>query len=212
MSKILRAIAVIAVCVTIIYLANMYQNKTALQKEIDTTKTTIVTQLISLNNMETAKMSMQKIVEWKQWLEDLVPGKNWDNMIQNFLFEDSIKITAYADIIAGFDLTILNTGAINLSDDKKTITLTLPAPKILHASLTKETKPFVRKRWILSAGDLALESDVRNKTLEKMTQEAIDNGLLTQAQKNAQNAFSKLLEPLGYSIKEVVMQSGGVQL
>ena len=212
MIKILRAIAVIAVCATIIYLANMYQNKTALQKEIDTTKTTIVTQLVSLNNMETAKMSMQKIVEGKQWLQDLIPGKNWDNTIQNFFFEDSIKITAYADIIAGFDLTTLTTGAINLADDKKTITLTLPTPKILHASLTKETKPFVRTRWILSAGDLDLETDVRNKTLEKMTQEAIDNGILIQAQKNAQTAFSKLLEPLGYSIKEVVIQTGGVQL
>lgn len=212
MIKILRAVAVIAICATIIYLANIYQQKTALKKEIDTTKTTIVTQLVSLNNMETAKMSMQKIVEGKQWLQDLIPGKNWDNTIQNFFFEDSIKITAYADIIAWFDLTTLTTGAINLADDKKTITLTLPAPKILHASLTKETKPFVRKRGILSAGDLALETDVRNKTLEKMTQEAIDNGLLTQAQKNAQNAFSKLLEPLDYSIKEVVIQSGSIQL
>lgn len=211
MIKLFRALAVIAVCGVILYIAHIYQNKTALQKEIDLSRTTIVTQLVKMSNVETAKMSMQKIIAGKKAFEDLLPGNTVDNAIQNFLFEDSLQLVAYADITAWFNLNNISTGAVSVNENKE-ITLILPQAQILHASLTPETKPFTRKRGILSAGDVQLETDVRNKALEKMTAEAIQNWLIQRAQENAKDAFSKLFAPMWYTLKDVQFSTGNIQL
>ena len=124
MLKALRPLSIIAICAVLFFFGYEFFYAKPLEKEINTTKTTIVTQLVALNNLETARMTLAKNVEWKQWLEDLLPGKNRDNMVQNFLFEDSIQITAYADIIAWFDLKKYNANSVTVNADK-TVTITL---------------------------------------------------------------------------------------
>lgn len=190
-----------------------YKHTQAQKKEIDTTKTTIVMQLSAVSMLETATMHMQKIIAWKQWLDDLFPGSTRDNALQNFLFEDSIQIDAHALITAWFDLTHLGKDAIQIASStaqttgSRYISIVLPNPQIIHASLTKETAPFIRKRGILSAGDMTLETDMRNKTIDVMTQEAIDNGILDEAKKNAQKAIEKILVPLGYTIEHITYET-----
>jgi hypothetical protein len=204
MAKSLRSLAIIAVCIVVLFFGYEYFYAKPLQKQIDTTKTTVVTQLSALSNLETARMTLEKIVEWKQWLEDLIPGKNWDNVIQKFLFQDSIQMIAYADIVAGFDLSKVTSGSI-LVGTWKNISITLPAAKILSASLTKDTKPFVRKLGLLNNWDLQLETEVRNKTVEAMTQEAIDKGILEAAEKNAQVALKTIVASIWYTLISVVI-------
>jgi hypothetical protein len=161
-----------------------------------------VTQLSALNNLETARMTLQKVVEWKQWLQDLLPGKNWDNVIQKFLFQDSIQIVAYADIVAWFDLSQIISWSI-IVGTWKNVSIILSPAKILSASLTKDTKPFIRKLGLLNNGDLQLETEVRNKTLETMTQDAIDKGILLVAEKNAQVALKTIIASIGYTLTSV---------
>jgi Protein of unknown function (DUF4230) len=102
----------------------------------------------------------------------LFPGYAVDNIIQKFLFEDSIHMVAYADIVAGFDLHKLTTGSITIENN--TISITLPKAIVLHTALTPETKPLVRKLGVLTKGDEQLETELRNKTLEAMTAEALE--------------------------------------
>lgn len=63
MIKSLRYLAIIAICIVLIFFGYQYFYAKPLQKQIDTTKTTIVTQLTAINNLETARMSLEKIVE-----------------------------------------------------------------------------------------------------------------------------------------------------
>lgn len=54
---------------------------------------------------------------------------------------------------------------------------------------------------------MTLETDMRNKTIDVMTQEAIDNGILDEAKKNAQKAIEKILAPLGYTIEHITYET-----
>lgn len=207
MLKSLRYIMVIVVCITILFFwYHWYSTQQAKKQYIDLTKTTIVMQLESLNNIETASMTLQKTVEGKNWLKDLIPNSSRDNVVQNFLFEDTIELIATAKITAWFDLSKINSWSVLVNKDDMSVTLILPKAEVLQYSLTPDTKPFLRKRWILNAWDIALETEVRNQTLEKMKQEAIDKWLLQAAEKNANAAFKAILGSFGVNLNNVVIQ------
>lgn len=150
-------------------------------------------------------MHMQKVVEGKQWLEDLLPANDWDNTLQEFLFGDSMQLVAYAEVVAWFDISNLNTGSI-IVDWENIVSLILPEPKILNSHLTSETKPFVRKTGIFAGQNTQMETEIRNKTLEIMTQEAIDKWILDEAIKNAKWALLPLFSSMGYTINEITIQ------
>jgi hypothetical protein len=61
----------------------------------------------------------------------------------------------------------------------------------------------VRKLGILNNGDLQLETEVRNKTLEAMTQEAIDKGILQAAERNVEMALKGIIASIGYTLTSV---------
>jgi F0F1-type ATP synthase membrane subunit b/b' len=63
MAKSLRSLAIIAICAVILFFGYQYFYAKPLQKQIDTTKASIVTQLSAINNLETARMTLEKIVE-----------------------------------------------------------------------------------------------------------------------------------------------------
>jgi Protein of unknown function (DUF4230) len=150
-------------------------------------------------------MIMQKTVQWKQWLKDLIPNSTRDNVVQKFLFEDSIEMIATAKVTAGFDLSQITTWSIIINEDN-TVILTLPKAKILQYALTPETKPFLRRRWILQPGDIQMETEVRNQTLEQMEKEAIEKWILKNAEKNAVDAFKVIMRTVGVTLKDVIIQ------
>ncbi len=207
-AKSLMALAIIAICAVILFFGyQWYFAKPNSQKiEVDMTKTTIITQLASVGNLETVRMNLQKIVEGKKWLEDILPNKDRDNLIQTFFFGDKIQLVAYAEIVAWFDISKLTTGDIKINTDNS-ITLILPAPKILSSYLTEESKPFLRETGILTNGNEQLETEIRNETLKIMTIEAIQRGILDAALKNATNAIAPLIGNMGYTIQEILIQS-----
>ncbi len=204
MIKALRYIAIIGICAVILFFGYTTYTAEKMQKEIDTTKTTIVLQLQWVSKLETATMTLQKVVRGRQAFRDLLPESLRDNALQDFLFEDSLDMIATAEIVAWFDLSWLTTWSINLLEDKS-IVLTLPSATILHASLTPDTKPFLRKRWILTEGDIQLETDIRNKTLETLKQEALQKGLLAIAEQKARIAFSQLFYTLGLTLSDIII-------
>lgn len=161
---------------------------------------------MAVGNLETARMSMQKTVEWKNGLEDLLPGRNWDNTIQNFLFWDKIQLIAYAEVVAWFDITQVTTWSITV-ESGNIISIQLPAAKILSSYLTKETQPFTRETGVFATNNAQLETEIRNKTLELMTQEAIDNWILQAAEKNAKTALTPLMQSIWFTLDNVTIQT-----
>lgn len=209
--KALTAFAIIAICAVLLFFGYQWFYAKPAKTEIDFTKSTIVTQLVAVWNLETTRMSMQKVVEGKQWLQDILPGKNWDNMLQSFLFGDKIELVAYAEVVAWFDISHLTTGAITINPDN-TVSILLPAPKILSSYLTEQTKPFTRQTGVFTNGDAQLETEIRNKTLKLMTDEAIQKWILQEAVNNAAGALTPLLQSMGYTVQGVTIQSWSIQL
>lgn len=206
MIKALRYITIIIVSVTILFLGfKWYSNKEEQKRYIEVTRTTIVTQLESLRNLETASMTMQKTVQGRQGLKDILPNATRDNLIQNFLFEDSLEMVVVAKFVAWFNLWNISSWSVIIHEDKS-VTIKIPKSEILRTNLTPDTKPLFRKRGVLNAGDIQMESEVRNQALEQMKKEAISKWLLEDAEKNATDAIKWILSPFGINIREVIVE------
>lgn len=184
----------------------IFESKKIAQKAlIDTTRATIITQLTSLSNLETASMTMQKTVQGKQWLKDFLPNSTWDNLVQNFLFEDTLEMIIVAKFVWWFNLSKIDATAVQVHEDW-TATLILPNAEVLWLSLTSDTKPLLRKRGVLNQWDIQMETDIRNQALEQMRKEAIEQWLLRAAEKNAFTIFSNILSPFWITLRDVVIQ------
>lgn len=169
---------------------------------IETMQQTIVTKLEALGNLETARMTLTKTIKWQQELTDYLPGIKRENAIQNFLFKDELTIEIEGTITAWFDLTKLTANNIIVNEDG-TISISLPEPQILSKTLTENTKPIQRKTWILTKWDIELESQIRNKAINDIANEAIDQWILSQARNNAVDIIIHLLSTAGVQIKSV---------
>lgn len=203
MVQFIRSLTVLIIVAAAAFFGYHWLQQSQRAAQLDLQKVTIVNQLQSVGALETVKMTLEKEVEGQQGLSDLVPGYNFDNTIQKFLFQDSIKMIAYAEIVAGFDLTQLTTGSITIDPLTSGVTLTLPAPVVLHAALSPDTKPFIRTTGILTKGNEQLETQLRNGALEKMKAEALDKWILVEAQRRAKDALVPLLSGLGMQLVDV---------
>ena len=94
-----------------------------------------------------------------------------------------------------FDLSKLVTWDI-MTKDVDTVEITLPQAEILYVELLTGTKPFARELWILTKGNLQMETALRNKAKEMLEQNAIKAGILETATKDAEKALLKILWPI----------------
>jgi hypothetical protein len=113
-----------------------------------------------------------------------------------------LTIEIEGTITAWFDLTKLTANNIIVNEDG-TISISLPEPQILSKTLTENTKPIQRKTWILTKWDIELESQIRNKAINDIANEAIDQWILSQARNNAVDIIIHLLSTAGVQIKSV---------
>src|ERR1700738_4947163 len=86
--------------------------------------------------------------------------------------------------------------------DRHSVIVALPSPQILHVYLDeKQTKVWDRTKtwwtpWIPYDNDL--ERKARLAGLEAVRQEALDMGILNDAQSSAETLIRGLLRPLGF--------------
>ena len=206
MRKTTRIVIILLLIISAILFWFIYQSKKIAQQAlIDTTRATVITQLTSLSNLETASMTMQKTVQWKQWLKDFLPNSTWDNLVQNFLFEDTLEMVIVAKFIGWFNLSKIDAASVQVHEDWSA-TLTLPNAEILWLNLTSDTKPLLRKRGLLNQWDIQMETEIRNQALEQMRKEAIEQWLLHEAEKNAFDTFKTILEPFGVRLRDIKIQ------
>jgi hypothetical protein len=85
----------------------------------------------------------------------------------------------------------------------------LPKPEILSRKLTEDTKPFMRKTWVLTKWSIDLESQIRGKSLENFEKEAIQKWILLEATKNAKAAFSNLFGAIWIQVKDIKIEWSG---
>lgn len=113
---------------------------------------------------------------------------------------ESILLIVQAQVLGGVDLAQMSDKDIHM-DRERRVQIKLPPSKILHVNLDeKNTKVWDRSKtwwtpWV--PYDMDLERKARMTALDSVRQEALDMGILLEAQVNAQNLIKALLHPLG---------------
>jgi hypothetical protein len=160
----------------------------------------IVTQVRELSRLETASMRVMHISTTTQQYE----------MVPNALAGDEVQFLAQGDVIAGVDLSMLK-GSDAWRDPDGTIVMRLPPPQILVTRIdNRESKIISRKTGLLRRADVNLESRVRQTAEQGIRNEAVKNGILPMASRNAEAKLAQFLQTVG--AKRVRFVSAGTQV
>lgn len=158
---------------------------------------TIIHEVRSLARLETIQYSVEKVITAESGQGAFA-----------FLFGDKLLLVAHGTVIAGVDLSKI--GPDDMKIVNGVLTVRLPAPEIFVATLDN-TKSYVYNRTTgaLTHGDMNLETTARRAAEDEIRNAAIQDGILDQAETNAQDYLSRLLRSLGY--EEVIFIPAGVE-
>jgi hypothetical protein len=147
---------------------------------------TIIHEVRSLARLETIHYSVEKVITAESGQGPF-----------GFLFGDRLLLVAHGVVIAGVDLAKLSPQDLRVEDN--VLMVTLPTPEIFVATLDNQ-KSYVYNRdtGILTKGDVDLETTARQAAEVEITKAALEDGILSQAQVNAENYLSSFFRQLGY--------------
>jgi hypothetical protein len=158
---------------------------------------TVIKQIKSLNRLETASFTIEKIID----------AGTTGNRLQQFLVGDRLLLIAHGEVIAGFDMSEIKDSDINVSG--QTLKVTMPAPSILVSKLDSEqTRVYDRQSGIFTRGDKDLESEARNEAELVIRTAACKGGILDEATKNARNQLTTLFKGFGYTTVVIEVPEG----
>lgn len=148
---------------------------------------TIINQIRPLARLETIQYTVEKVITAEVGQTALAP-----------LFGDRLLFVGHGYVTAGTDLEKLSSQDLMLQDGM--IKVHLPDAEIFDATLDND-KSYVydRETGLLTHGDINLETTARQAAEDQIRQAALDDGILAQAQANAETFIQSLLNKLGYS-------------
>lgn len=154
---------------------------------------TVVRQIQQLERLETVNFSMDKIIS----------GERDNPYLPKFLAGDRLLLVVHGDVIAGVDLSHLQTQDVLIHD--KTISLRLPKSEILVTRIdNSKTRVYSRDTGLFSSPDPNLETEVRQEAERQLRDAAIQDNILKTADDNARSTLSALLHSLGFTAIEFV--------
>jgi hypothetical protein len=147
---------------------------------------TYINEVRALARLETIQYSIEKVIT----------GETGGGTFQS-LFGDKILFVGHGTVIAGIDMEKLQPE--NMRFENGVLTVKLPPAEIFIATLDNE-KSYVydRETGILAKPDVNLETLVRQRAEEEIRKAAIEDGILEQAQLNAETYLFKFFAALGY--------------
>jgi hypothetical protein len=147
---------------------------------------TIIHEVRALARLETVQYSVEKVIT-----AEIGQG------LFERLFGDKLLFVAHGVVIAGVDLEKL--GPQDMWLENGVLYVILPEPEIFIATLDND-KSYVydRDTGLLTKGDVNLETTARQVAEDAVSESALEDGILEQAQRNAESYFSILFRELGY--------------
>jgi hypothetical protein len=147
---------------------------------------TYINEVRALARLETIQYSIEKVIT----------GETGGGTFQT-LFGDKILFVGHGTVIAGIDMEKLQPQDMRFENG--VLTVKLPPAEVFIASLDNE-KSYVydRDTGLLAKPDINLETLVRQRAEEEILKAAIEDGILEQAQLNAEAYLFKFFAALGY--------------
>jgi hypothetical protein len=155
---------------------------------------TIINQIRPLARLETIQYTVEKVITAEV-------GQN----ALSGLFGDRLLFVGHGYVIAGVDLSKLRSN--DLVHEDGILIVSLPQSEVFVATLDND-KSYVydRDTGLLTHGDINLETTARQAAEAQIEQAAIEDGILQQAQSNAETYLESLLHELGYTQVSFRMQ------
>lgn len=147
---------------------------------------TVIHEVRSLARLETIQYSLEKVITVEQGQNQL-----------GFLFGDKLLFVAHGRVIAGVDLSRMRPE--DMWVENQVLNVRLPPAEVFVVNLDSD-KSYVynRETGLLTKGDVNLEKVARQAAEKEILKAAIDDGMLAQAQQNAESYMSRMLRGLGY--------------
>jgi len=148
---------------------------------------TYINEVRALARLETLQYSVEQVVTCEV---------NQEGPLSVFR-GDKVLFVGHGLVIAGIDMEKIQPGDMRLSGDA--LYVRLPPAEILVATLDND-KSYVYERETgpFAPTDLTLETSCRQAAEDKIRQCVLEDGILTQAQTNAENYLFKFFTTLGY--------------
>jgi len=147
---------------------------------------TYINEVRALARLETIQYSIEKVITAE------IGQGTFD-----FLFGDRLLLVAHGVVIAGIDMEKIGPEQLRL--DNGVLYVTLPPAEIFVATLDNQ-KSYVydRDTGFLSQGVQDLETLARQSAEDEIRRAAVEDGILQQAQTNAENYLFRFFQALGY--------------
>lgn len=147
---------------------------------------TYINEIRALARLETIQYSVEKVITGE------TGGGTFDA-----LFGDKILFVGHGTVIAGIDMEKLRPE--NMRFENGVLTVQLPPAEIFIAALDNE-KSYVYNRdtGLLAKPDPNLETLVRQSAEQEILKAALEDGILNQAQINAEAYLFKFFSALGF--------------
>ncbi|HEY9122497.1 MAG TPA: DUF4230 domain-containing protein [Brevefilum sp.] len=147
---------------------------------------TIIREVQSLARLETIQYSVEKVITAE--INQGVFGP---------LFGDRLLFVARGYVIAGVDLSKIGTEDMRLEDG--VLFVALPDAEVFVATLNNDDSfVYDRTTGILRKSDRDLETNARQVAESEIMKAALEDGILAQAQQNAEVYLERLFNTLGY--------------
>jgi hypothetical protein len=148
---------------------------------------TIIREVQSLARLETIQYSVEKVITAE--INQGVLGP---------LFGDRLLFVAHGYVIAGVDLAGISAEDLWLEGD--VLYVRLPEVEVFVATLNNDQSYiYDRETGILRKSDPDLETSARQVAEQEILKAALGDGILLQAQQNAEAYLERLFNTLGYS-------------
>jgi len=147
---------------------------------------TIIHEVRSLARLETIQYTMEKVITAEQGQGNL-----------SFLFGDRLLFVAHGTVIAGVDLAKIRPE--DMWVEGQLLYVRLPQAEVFLVNIDNE-KSYVydRDTGILTQGNVDLERTARIAAEQEIFQSVMGEGILNQAQENAESYMARLFRGLGY--------------
>ena len=147
---------------------------------------TYINDIRALARLETIQYSVEKVITAEQ-----------SQGTFSFLFGDRLLFVAHGIVIAGIDMEKIQPGDMQLANG--VLTVRLPGAEVFVASLdNQKSYVYTRETGILTKQSVDLETLARQSAEEEIRKAALEDGILDQAERNAETFLLKFFNSLGY--------------